>query len=235
MKKTISFFFILNTIFFSFFSQNINSNLISTMAINIKDVKDINIFLTYEEIEFSSIYGNEIVVDLYANNNHLLPSIDVTKDKESRGVLNIKTSTKGYSATKGDKCKIAVYIPQKVLFDNISFLSVNPFFSLSNINAKDALIMDKGISNGNINITNSKFSSLTVLSENSKVNIENTESEYLSIKTNSGNITLKNITSDYFDIITKTAFVSIFLKQVPLASSNINTTDGNIELFIPKR
>lgn len=227
MKKAISLLVLTLSLFFSIFSQN----LISTQAISIEDVKDIYIDLTYEEIEFSPIYGNEIVVDLYANNNHLLPQIIV--NKEGRGELIIKTSTKGYNATKGDICKIAVYIPRETPFNNIEISLLHSSFSLDSLKAKDLLIIDRGDEKGRIDILNSSFSSLNLLSNNSFINLQNVKAEYIRTQTKTSDIAFKNISSDYFDVTTKEGFVTVSLSSYPYATSTISTDSSNIEVFVP--
>ena len=229
MKKTFSILTLFLLFFHSLFSQSL-SNLISTNAIDTSTIKNIDIDLTYESISFSPIYGDEIVVDLYANNNLMLPVIDID---EGRGLLTIKTSTKGYNATVGDICKIAVYIPRDVFFDNINITLVSSTFTIDEVKAKDISIIDRGNKEGRIDIINSNFSSLSILSNSSVLNLEKVKAEYIKCFTKDSNIALKNISSDYFDINTKTGFISVSLSTIPLATSNITTISGNIELFVP--
>lgn len=230
MKKTVSFLSLFLTFIFSLFSQN----LISTKALNINEVKCLTVDLTYEKIEFSPIYGNEIVIDLYANNNHMLPSISLDQNEEGRGCLSLKTSTKGNNATSGDICKISVYIPYEAFFDSITINLTNPNFILDSVKAKDVLIIDRGKEKGRIDVINSNISSLNIMSSSSFINIQNIKSEYIKTNTKDSEIALKNIASDYFDVESKNGIITASLISVPYATSTIKSENGTIELFVPK-
>lgn len=237
--------------------QNQNSkNLVSTQAFPIDEVKNLNIKITYENIQFSTIYGSEISIEIYSNNNQLLPEISLKNQTLSLISSPINTLKK---ITPGDNCKIIVYMPKEVKFYNFSFFYAPTFFNPKSPQSDNAFVIppissenilietkntdikgDKLNSNlilktetGNINITNTKSSELQATSRYGNININNFSGHYLLLKT-PNNITANNISTDFFELKSDIGNITLNLKKAPESSSYIKTTKGLVQLFLPE-
>lgn len=246
-------------------------NHLTSQDFNSEDVKNITIKTTYETIEFSEIYGTDISIDIYSNNNTILPEI-----KLENNTLTIKSSviTKSKRATPGDICKIIIYLPKDIWLNSLSILYApelftqkteppqkNEEFIIPGINSLNTTIetintniTGKNITgnivlktkNGNIKLENitskpvSKTKKITkeniqlyATTDTGTITLSNFSGSYLSLK--SGNsITARNIATEIFEMKSLEGNIFATLKNSPLATSEIITKSGNIQIFLPK-
>lgn len=247
---TFLFFAILNS--FTLFSQDLSaSNFISTQSFEKTGIEKFNINLSYENIEFSEIYSDEISIDIYSNNDKLLPTVNKNND-------TLEINSKMKLSTPGDYCKIVVYLPKKFSLNNLyvnignskntKLLCINEFtipnIPIKNININSQNTDIKGNNfnsdikintvDGNILLTNITSKQLYIISKNGKINIDNYKGEYIFLKTDN-NINADNILCDYFKVFTNQGSLYLALKQAPLATSYIESTTGLIQLFVPEK
>lgn len=264
MKKLFSFFFTLVFFSLNFFAQNLsNINLLTSLSFPPKEIENIKIETTYENLEIVESYSPELSIELFGNNNKILPKI-ITEEK-SLSILSISKKT-----TPGDFCKIVLYIPTDFILNKIeiktgqktnnkisllnfktNLLDIETYDSNINCSFVDGNIKIKTVNgninfdninsentslltkNGIINLKNAKICQFSALSDSKNINIDNLTSEYLLIKTLAGPISADNLICDYFDIQSESSNISISLKQVPDATSNIKSNSGFVQLFIP--
>lgn len=236
-----------------------------------EDVKNITIKTTYETLEFSEIYGTDISIDVYSNNNTILPEI-----KLENNTITIKSSviTKSKKATLGDICKIIIYLPKDIWLNSLSILYAPELFSQetehpqkneefiipaikslnTTIETINTSITGKNITgnivlktkNGNIKLENitpkqvSKTKTTTkediqlyATTNSGTITISNFTGSYLSLKSGN-NITARNIAPEIFEIKSLEGNIVATIKNSPLATSEIRTKSGNIQIFMPK-
>lgn len=282
MKKLFFIFFIITFFSSIFFSQEIpiyknddfnnvetstespyKPNLIFERTYSSSEIKNIDINLSYEEIEFSESHSKDFSLELFSNNNKLLPKITHTNN-------TIKIITTNKETTIGDICKIILYIPKDCRLQNLIIKDINKtnkIINLNNIKA-DTISINTNKSNisgqyiygdltintnegnidfykilsekcsiftknGQISIKNANFNQLYAISQSKNIKIENFTGEYLYIKNTTGTISADNITADYFDIQNDLGDSSISILEVPTGSSFIKSKSGFIQLFVP--
>lgn len=199
---------------------------------------------TYEIIQFSTTFSKDLIIDIYGNNNTIIPEINI-KNK----TLCIET-TASYT-NPGDICNIIIYLPEKISFKNISILSENKNekeFLIPDISAENIIIekvtadiRGKSISGnlilktvtGDIELNNITSNQIYLSSKKGNINIKSFEGEYVSIKT-SNKITADDITCDFFDIKSEYGNISLALNKAPESSSYLKSDRGQLQLFIPK-
>ena len=269
MKKFFPAFLILAFFSFTVFSQNyadakVNANLLSAQTFPQNSIRNLTIETTYENLQVVESYGTDLSLELYCNNNKLLPEITTTENS-----LTIKSTPK--KTTAGDICQIILYIPADTNFENFiiktgeknkgnislanlksdilnietynsnvsgSFLSGNITIKSVNGNVEIDNISSENSAiftkNGQISIKNAQIRQFSTISDSGIVKINNFTGEYILLKTEAGNIIADNLICDYFDINSKSGDVSISLKETPTGSSNLHSDKGFVQCFIPE-
>lgn len=282
-KKLFQLFFIILSIYFSAGTEELKTstqnqiqdlgfhrNLMTSQSFFSEDVKNLSIETTFETLEFLEIYGTEISIDVYSNNNTILPKI--TKKNKT---LSIKSSviTESKKNTPGDKCKIIIYLPKDIWLDNLNIFYAPELFSQKKLSSQQQEFtipkiksLNTTIETINANITGKNLTGSIIIKTNtgnitienimptqitSSLKINNEDVQFYAI-TNTGNITLSNFTGHYLSLKTKNNITArniapeIFeiktsegntvatFKNSPIATSQINSKSGNIQLFMPK-
>lgn len=168
MKKIICTFCFL-TLIFSLFAEEVDwdsfeeeKNFVESQVFDVEVINEIDIHLIYEKIQIEKIYGKEVLLEIYSNNNSLLPEV-----KFQKGKLSIMGNKKKH--TKGDFCKIILYLPQE---NNCEQMSL-------------------AVKNYDLNLFDLKIGSLMIKVEEANINIRGLKVDFLDCKSKSGNIFLQ--------------------------------------------
>ena len=202
VKKTILFVFLLISSSFLFAQEK---NLISRTNIQKDDVSELELNLSFESISTKRIYGDEISIEIYSNNNTKLPEISC-----KNGVLKIETKAKKGNA--GEICSVVLYIPDRFIFEDIEIKTQTGDIELQNVRVQQE-----------INISFEKAS----------VSLENIKAEFLGIKGIEGKFLAQKINTEYFKIYTEKANISLSLSSKIIAQSNITSYSGDITIYTP--
>ena len=122
---------------------------------------------------------------------------------------------------------------EKGLFsDEVVVHGTSGDITLYNVDADD---FKASTSSGEIQVT--KFTGGTGIlhSTSGKIRADNFASEYAEFKCTSGDITVMKLDCDYFDAQSTSGNVILELKNAPAASSSVECTSGEIEVYLPMR
>lgn len=116
--------------------------------------------------------------------------------------------------------------------DEVSVLASSGDIDLYNIDADEFKV---GTSSGDITIK--KFTGGTGIISATSGEIEANEfaSEYAQFSSSSGNISIKKLDCDYFDAQNTSGGISVELLKAPVAASSVQTTSGDIDIYLPMR
>lgn len=216
MKKTFSLILVFNIFLFLF---AVEPNLILSKSFS--NITDFNFDLGHENLTIENIYGDEILVELYSNNNKKLPKV-----YENEGILILKTKqTKLYPS---DYCNIKIYIPYEFVFENVNIQTNSGNIILQDLSSEELSI--KSIS-GKIKSQELKISSyINLYSISGQIDINTVTTETISVQSASGFIYISSIIADYFDTTTDSGIIEISLASQPKASSRIHSKTGEVHL-----
>lgn len=198
MKKLLFICLFINSLVFA---QDFN--LISRQNIKTKDINNINVDLSFENVFINKISGEEISIEVYSNNLNCVPNIQTAKQTVTIQTLQQQSSSQDY-------CSIHIYIP--VDFNPDSFLIKTKMGSIS--------IKDLFTEND-----------LEIQSVSGYITISNTNCSSLIASSISGAINLYNINCDYFYLNSTSSDLLIKLATPISAKSKIQTTSGNISFY----
>lgn len=91
-----------------------------------------------------------------------------------------------------------------------------------------------GSTSGKISLDKISSDTLTIKSISGKIDAENFYGEYIEANTTSGDIEIENLNAEYFSFNSVSGKIDAELKNVPVASSKIETTSGSVQLFAPR-
>ena len=75
----------------------------------------------------------------------------------------------------------------------------------------------------------------TIAATSGTIKIEDFASEYAEFKSSSGSISVKKLDCDYFDAQNTSGGITLELRSEPTASSSIECSSGDIDLYVPMR
>ena len=181
-------------------------NIVYNQAFDFSAIENLDISLTYENLQISRIYGNEIVVEIGSNNIKKIPQVSVQDE-------SLQIISKEQKTSRGNKCNVYVYIPQDFDASEIKLNSVSGTISADILQTQNA-----------VHINN----------VSGRTDIVACQTEFYKATSVSGNITLQKIAVDFFDFSSTSGTVFAELEQTPLASSKITNTSGKSQLYYPK-
>lgn len=200
-------FFFLSLIIFSIFPLFADAkNIVYTENFDFDRIESLEISLTYENLQITRIYGDEIVVEIGSNNRNKIPKVSVQDD-----ALQIKNNNQ--KARLGDKCTVYVYLPQDFHTQGITIQNVS-----GNITA-DILQAQNGVVVGNVS---------------GRTDINACQTEFFTVMSVSGNSTLQKVSADYFEFSATSGNIFVELEQAPQATSMISNVSGKTQLYYPK-
>ena len=262
-KKTFLMILVFVAVSVSFFAIEGNTIPIESESFSKEQIKNIEIQVTYEDVEIKETYGNEILVEIYSNNRKTVPSISTFSD-------TLLIESKAHLFLRGTECDIKLYIPQNAKFSNVKITSASADIEISKINAEniklhsasgdiDCKILDADeeinleSASGDIEIEEANSKEITVKSNSGEISLNRISSdtltaqiigsgeidindfygEYVQVTSKSGDIEIERLDAEYFSLNSASGKISVDMKNIPAASSKINTTSGNVQLFVP--
>ena len=155
---------------FPFFADA--KNLVYTNSFDFSTIDNLEITLTYEQLQISRIYGNELLVEIGSNNIKKIP--EVSCDQET-----LKITSKEEKYKRGDKCTVYLYIPQDFQAQSITIRNVSGNISADFLKAQNAVLLS--------NVSG-------------RTDIGSCQTELFTCLSVSGNTSLQKIMVDYFEI-----------------------------------
>lgn len=238
-------------------------NLAHQVSFSETDVSDLSVELTAENLIIENSVNQEITVEVYTNNSKKIPDIECKNHVlkifgKKRVSFKIGEYCKVYiyvpKGKKFNNAKISSSsgdIQSDFLNAESAFISASSGnISLDSINSKksefsassgDVKIgtlnsdsFNATTSSGNIGVNSAKSQEAVLQTTSGNLKIDLFECESFSAKATSGNISAKSLKSDFFKIQVTSGDVDVGLKSIPMASSSINASSGDISLFVPK-
>jgi DUF4097 and DUF4098 domain-containing protein YvlB len=203
MKKLV---IILFTIFLSLPLFADPKNIVYNEAFSFLAIENLDISLTYENLQISRIYGDEIVIEIGSNNIKKIPQVSV--QNETLRIISNEQKT-----SRGNKCNVYLYLPQDFDASEIKLHNVSGSITADILQAQNAVLIS--------NVSG-------------RTDIASCQTELYKATSVSGNITLQKIAVDFFDFSSTSGTVFAELEQAPLASSKITNTSGKSQLYYPK-
>ena len=122
---------------------------------------------------------------------------------------------------------------EKGLFaDNVIVKTTSGDIELYNIDADD---FKAESTSGDIEIKKFTGGTGSVKATSGEIKIEDFASEYAEFVSSSGSISVKKLDCDYFDAANTSGGVLLELKNAPIASSKVECTSGDIDIYVPMR
>ncbi len=235
-----------------------NKNLVFKESYN--DIKNLNFQLRSENVTIREIYGDEISVEIYTNNKHLMPEINNSKNR-----LNIKSNNKSFRF--GEYCNLEICIPQDYKFNNISIMLTSGDLTIEKMTAENISISGTSGSvhadslsanyklnlqrtSGSTKIKNASSDELEIISTSGSIqidkvntieskfsvtsgsiNFDKLDTESFDLTSTSGSIKISNISCDYFTLNSTSGSTTMEFETVPTATSRIRTTSGSVRLY----
>lgn len=197
--------FILFFMFFSYLCFSQNTNLIYKEYFDYENIENLIISSFDSDINTTKYSGDSILIEVYSNNINYLPSINI-KDK----TLSISGVQK--SIPENNYLTINLYFPVNFIPQELNFSTTYGNLNIDYL--PDSQNIDISTQCGNINLSNSKTSSIIISSID-------------------GNLNLSNIHADYFIFeTTGKGNINFVLNWLPEATSKISTKVGNINLNV---
>lgn len=188
-------------------------------------VTDIEINLTYENLEIHQIYGEKVLIEMSGNNSTALPVVDL-----SEGKLTIKSKKERFS--KGNTIGVQLYVPRYKSFLSGDFSVSSGSILIEGFEAQTFVRIKS--QSGQMTVKNVQAGQIELNSLSGSVFSEGLTAEYLKAESYSGTINLSSITADYFDIETKSADIFASFTQEAYAASSIKSISGNIKVDLPE-
>ncbi len=187
-----------------------SKNIVYNESFDFQTIDSVNIFLTYENLKISQIYGDEIVVEIGSNNIKKIPRVQVEED----GLFcSLKIESTVKKASLGNSCTVYLYLPQDFLPDLIDISMVSGNLSADLIRSQNQI---------------------KVANVSGRTDIACSTSDFLNVSSVSGNITLQKVSAGYFDIGNTSGNVFVELEELIQAKSKISTISGKIQVYYKK-
>ena len=93
-------------------------NIVYNEAFDFSVIENLDISLTYENLQISRIYGDEIVIEIGSNNIKKIPDV-LVQDQTLKIISKEQKSSRGY------KCSVYVYLPQDFIAQTIELHNVS--------------------------------------------------------------------------------------------------------------
>lgn len=181
-------------------------NIVYNEAFDFSAIENLDISLTYENLQISRIYGEEIVIEIGSNNIKKIPQVTVQDE-------TLRIISKEQKTSRGNKCNVYVYLPQDFSINEIKLHNESGSISADILQAQNAVLIS--------NVSG-------------RTDIASCQTELYKATSVSGNITLQKIAVDFFDFSSTSGTIFAELEQTPLASSKITNTSGKSQLYYPK-
>jgi len=207
---------------------------------------DVEIYCNYKKIiPEVSVSGSTLYIDS-SNNNVFTTGYNCTvivyvPQKKDFDEISIKSSSGEIELSRPLSAKAEIKITAtsgdiksaKGLFaDTVKVSSSSGEIELYNI---DSDTFSVSSTSGDISIRKFTGGHGSLQATSGNIEAEDFASEYAEFKTTSGGISVKKLDCDYFDASNTSGGVSMELKSAPSATSSVECTSGNINIYMPMR
>lgn len=195
---------------FSFPLFGDSKNIVYNKSFEASKIDKIEISLTYENLKISTIYGDEVVIEIGSNNINKIPQVSMEED----GLCHIlKIISPNKRAQPGNNASLYLYLPQDFLPKDIK------------INLVNASLMAQALQAEN---------SIKISGASGRLDIAAASTDFLEISSVSGNLTLQKLSVSYAQINTVSANIFVELEKNFEALSSIKSISGKIQLYYKK-
>lgn len=181
-------------------------NIVYKESFSFAQIENLKISLTYEDLQISQIYGDEIVVEIGSNNRNKTPEVFVDDDI-------LKIQTKEQKVRRGERCNVYVYLPQDFFAKSIELNNTSGNITVDILKAENAILVN--------NVSG-------------RTDIGNCQTELFTSTNVSGNSTLQKIVAEYFQLSSTSGNLFAQLEQAPEATSQLTNISGKTQLYYPK-
>ena len=146
--------------------------------------------------------------------------IDILRPLSAKSEIKLTASSGDITSEKG------------LFADTVKVTASSGDVELYNIDADD---FKTQTSSGDISIKKFTGGTGSVSATSGTIQIEDFASEYAEFKSSSGSISVKKLDCDYFDAENTSGGITLELRSEPAASSSIECSSGDIDLYVPMR
>ena len=220
-----------------------NSTPVNNESFLKNQISNIEIKLICEDLEIKETYGDEILIEVYCNNRKKAPVIECKNE-------TLYISSKVNFTVFGFICKVKVYLPANQKFSNVKIEGTSSDISIDSLYSEDFYLdttsgeidiekistkeLTSKTTSGEISFGKISCDTATITSNSGEINIDDFYGEYFKVNTTSGEIDIYNIDTEYFAAGSTSGEISLDFKNIISAKSQIKTTSGEINIFVPK-
>lgn len=220
-----------------------NSTPVNNESFLKNQISNIEIKLICEDLEIKETYGDEILIEVYCNNRKKAPVIECKNE-------TLYISSKVNFTVFGFICKVKVYLPANQKFSNVKIEGTSSDISIDSLYSEDFYLdttsgeidieeistkeLTSKTTSGEISFGKISCDTATITSNSGEINIDDFYGEYFKVNTTSGKIDIYNIDTEYFAASSTSGEISLDFKNIISAKSQIKTTSGEINIFVPK-
>ena len=242
IKKLFTASLLLTTLSISTLSAQ-NSTPVNNESFLKNQISNIEIKLICEDLEIKETYGDEILIEVYCNNRKKAPVIECKNE-------TLYISSKVNFTVFGFICKVKVYLPANQKFSNVKIEGTSSDISIDSLYSEDFYLdttsgeidieeistkeLTSKTTSGEISFGKISCDTATITSNSGEINIDDFYGEYFKVNTTSGEIDIYNIDTEYFAAGSTSGKISLDFKNIISAKSQIKTTSGEINIFVPK-
>ena len=240
-----------------------NSTPVNNESFLKNQISNIEIKLICEDLEIKETYGDEILIEVYCNNRKKAPVIECKNEtlyissKVNFTVFGFICKVKVYlpanqkfsnvkiEGTSSDISIDSLYSEDFYLdttsgeiectnlsIENNSIItSTSGEIDIEEISTKE---LTSKTTSGEISFGKISCDTATITSNSGEINIDDFYGEYFKVNTTSGEIDIYNIDTEYFAAGSTSGEISLDFKKIISAKSQIKTTSGEINIFVPK-
>ena len=166
-------------------------NLLEKKEVSASSIKNLDINLSWENLEVQETYSTTIDIEIYCNNNKMAPRV-----KASGSTLYIDSAGRSNNFnlfSPGNRCTVILYIPQNKQFNDIDLTA-----SSGDIDVKTLLSSQKiyiAASSGEITSEKGLYADeIKLRASSGDIQAENLDANDFTAETSSGDITIKGYT-----------------------------------------
>ena len=240
-----------------------NSTPVNNESFLKNQISNLDIKLICEDLEIKETYGDEILIEVYCNNRKKAPSIECRNEtlyissKVNFTVIGFTCKVKVYLPAnqqfsnvkiEGTSSDISIdALSAKDLYlnttsgdiqctslsidNNAKITSTSGEIHIEEITTKE---LTSKTTSGEISCEKISCDTATITSNSGEINIDDFYGEYFKINTTSGEIDIYNIDTEYFTAGSTSGEISLDFKKIISAKSQIKTTSGEIQIFVPQ-
>lgn len=240
-----------------------NSTPVNNESFLKNQISNLDIKLICEDLEIKETYGDEILIEVYCNNRKKAPAIECRNEtlyissKVNFTVLGFTCKIKVYLPANQQFSNVNIEgTSSDISIDSLSAKDLHLDSTSGDIECKSLSIdtnakitstsgeidveeiytkeLTSKTTSGEISFGKISCDTATITSNSGEINIDDFYGEYFKVNTTSGDIDIYNIDTEYFTAGSTSGEISLDFKNMISAKSQIKTTSGEINIFVPK-